>query len=81
MTYHFPPDLATEIQLHMATGQYSSEDDVLRDALQALRASKCHDEEVAAIQQGIDDMEAGRVKPLREFDREFRQKKNIAQDA
>ena len=30
------------------------------------------EQEVAAIQEGIKDMEAGRVRPFREFDREFR---------
>ena len=66
------------IKQRMKTGQYASEDEVLREALRAL---KLRDDEVAAIQEGIDDMEAGRVKPLREFDREFRERKNIPQDA
>lgn len=78
MTYPFPPDLAEGIKEQMARGQYSSEDDLLRDALHALH---WRDLEVAAIQEGIDDMEAGRVKPLREFDREFRERNNIPQDA
>jgi len=78
MTYQFPPDLEAGIKERMASGQYSSEDDLLREALNALR---WRDLEVAAIQEGIDDMEAGRVKPLREFDREFRERNNIPQDA
>jgi putative addiction module CopG family antidote len=76
--YQFPPDLDGEIKERMKTGRYDSEDDVLREALRAL---KWRDDEVAAIQAGIDDMEAGRVKPLREFDEEFRRRKNIPQDA
>lgn len=76
--YQFPPDLEDEIKQRMKTGQYASEDQLLREALQALT---WRDDEVAAIQEGIDDMEAGRVKPLREFDREFRDRKNIPQDA
>jgi putative addiction module CopG family antidote len=51
--YQFPPDLEDEIRQRMNTGQYASADDVLRDALRAL---KCRDTEVAAIQEGIDDM-------------------------
>ena len=31
----------------------------------------------AAIGEGIDDMEAGNVQPLREFDREFRKRKGM----
>ena len=76
--YQFPPDLEDEIRQRMNTGQYASADDVLRDALRAL---KWRDTEFAAIQEGIDDMRCGRVKPLREFDRELRERKNIPHDA
>jgi predicted transcriptional regulator len=58
------PDAWNEI----ASGSYTSPDEVLRDALAALRT---REQEVVAIQEGIDDMEAGRVRPFREFDREF----------
>lgn len=78
MAYQFPPDLEEEIDQRMKSGQYTSEDDLLREAFSAL---KWRDGEVAAIQEGIDDMEAGRVKPLREFDREFRERKGIPHDA
>jgi putative addiction module CopG family antidote len=67
--YQFPPDLENEIQAQMKSGQYASQDEVLRDALRAL---KWRDGEIAAIQEGIDDMQSGRVKPLREFDRKLR---------
>ncbi len=77
-TYPFPPDLAAEIQRRMETGQYSSEDDVLRDALNALQL---RDEEVSAIQEGIDDMEAGCLKSFVEFDRDFRARKNFASES
>ncbi len=75
--YQFPPDLEDEIKQRMKTGQYKSEDELLREALRAL---KSRDAEVAAIQEGIDDMEAGRMKPLREFDQEFRERKDITPD-
>jgi len=78
MAYQFPPELDELVKRQLATGQYDSEDDVLIDALRSLQRQK---EDLAAIQEGIDDMEAGRVKPLREFDREFRERKNIPQDA
>ena len=76
--YQLPADLDDEIKARMKTGRYASEDEVLREALRAL---KWRDDEAAAIQEGIDDMEAGRLKPLREYDREFRERKNIPQDA
>jgi Arc/MetJ-type ribon-helix-helix transcriptional regulator len=63
------PDVWDEIQRQIATGSFASHDDVLREALVALRF---REEEVLAIPQGIDDMEAGRVMPLHDFDREFR---------
>jgi len=61
MAYQFPPDLEEQVKQRLASGEYASGDDVLRVALNALRRQE---EEVAAIQQGIDDLEAGRVKPL-----------------
>ena len=73
MTYPFPPDLAEGIKERMASGQYSTEDD--------LHALRWRDQEAVAIQEGIDDMEADRLKPLREFDREFRERNNISEDA
>jgi Arc/MetJ-type ribon-helix-helix transcriptional regulator len=63
-----------EIQRQVATGAFATPDDVVREALAALRS---RDDEVLAIQQGIDDMKAGRVKPLREFDREFRRRNGL----
>jgi putative addiction module CopG family antidote len=69
------PDVWNEIQRQIAAGGYSSHDELLREALAALRY---REEEVRAIQQGIDDMEAGRVTPLEDFDREFRRRNGIA---
>jgi putative addiction module CopG family antidote len=74
MAYQFPSDVDEQVRQQMETGGYSSQDEVLREALRALR---WRDEEVAAIGQGIEEMETGRVKPLREFDRDFRARKNI----
>ena len=74
MQYQFPDDVDALIRQQIATGHYSSEDEVIREALRAL----CHqDQEIAAIQEGIDDMQAGRVRSFREFDRKFRQRKGI----
>jgi Arc/MetJ-type ribon-helix-helix transcriptional regulator len=55
---------------------YSSADEVLRDALAALQ----REEDLRAIQAGIDDEKAGRVTSFEEFDREFRREKGIAAD-
>ncbi|MGD9636032.1 MAG: type II toxin-antitoxin system ParD family antitoxin [Pirellulales bacterium] len=74
MSLDLAPDIWAAIQQQIATGSYSSPEEVLREALAALRS---REEEVLAIQQGIDDMEAGRLTPMREFDRAFRQRNSL----
>jgi len=69
MSVDLSSDVWNEIQRQLASGSYASPDEVVRVALAALRS---RDDDVRAIQEGIDDMEAGRVRPFREFDREFR---------
>lgn len=61
MSVELAPDIWNEIQRQIAIGGYSSSDEVLREALSALRA---REQEVLAIQEGIDDMEAGRTIPF-----------------
>ena len=74
MSVDLAPDIWNEIQRQMAAGGYSSHDEVLREALAALWA---REQEVLAIQEGIDDMEAGRTMPIRDFDREFRRRNGL----
>jgi len=69
MPYNLPPDVQDQIRQHIATGQYSSEDDVLRAALRALAFRR---DELAAVQAGLDDMEAGRVSPFEDVDADIR---------
>ena len=78
MAYQFPPDIDQRVKSQLATGQYRTEDDVLREALDALRRQ---DEELQAIREGIADMEAGRYRPLDEVDAEIRDKHGFPQDA
>jgi putative addiction module CopG family antidote len=79
MGHQFPPDVENQLRERMATGQYASEDDVLRDALAAL---KRQDQNVAAIREAIMEMEAGdRGRPFDEFVNEFRVRHNIPKDA
>jgi putative addiction module CopG family antidote len=75
MSVDLSPDVWNEVQRQLATGTFASPDEVLREALAALRS---RDAEILAIQEGIDDMEAGRVAPLDEFDRDFRRRNGIA---
>jgi Arc/MetJ-type ribon-helix-helix transcriptional regulator len=36
MNYQFPPDIEERLKAHMSDGRYQSEDDVLREAMDAL---------------------------------------------
>jgi Arc/MetJ-type ribon-helix-helix transcriptional regulator len=71
MSYPFPPDVAHLVQQVMATGNFGSEDEVLRAALNTHLE---YDEVRNDIQRGIDDMENGRVTPLEEVDSAMRTK-------
>jgi Arc/MetJ-type ribon-helix-helix transcriptional regulator len=63
MAYRFPPKIRELIDQNMATGSYSSDDDVLQAALHAL--SDYH-ATIADIRQGLIDYEQGRGQPLSE---------------
>ena len=56
MSYQFPPDIEALIQQQMVSGKYGSPDELLRVALEQLAAQV---EEVRAIQQSIDLLDAG----------------------
>jgi predicted transcriptional regulator len=78
MSYQFPLELDRLVKRQLARGEYESEDAVL---IAAMRSLELQQQDFAAIREGIEDMEAGRVQSLRDFDRDFRQKKGIPQDA
>jgi Arc/MetJ-type ribon-helix-helix transcriptional regulator len=77
MSYAFPPDVADLVQQAMATGNFASEDDVLRAALQA--HLECDDVQ-SGLQSGIDDMESGRVTILADVDNAMRAKYSIPRE-
>ena len=78
MTYPFPPELDRLVRQKLASGDYTSEDEVLLEAMHALVD---RDEAIAGIQEGIKHMDAGRTRPLSEIDVELRNKHNIRPDA
>ena len=78
MSYPFPPVLDQLVREELATGVYRSEDDVLVEAMQALRD---RDEAVAGIREGLSDLTAGRVRPVDDVDADLRTKHGIARDA
>jgi len=85
MGYQFPPELEELVKRQMAVGHYRSEDDLLRDALMALDEQRylVPDEDpevIEGIDRGLADMDAGRTRPLDEFDAEFRDRHEIPRD-
>jgi predicted transcriptional regulator len=78
MLYPFPPELDRLVRAELATGIYRSEDDVLVEAMQALRD---RDESIAGVREGLADLDAGRVRPLGDVDAELRTKYGIGRDA
>jgi putative addiction module CopG family antidote len=56
MSYAFPPDLRELVAARLANGKYSTEDELLRDALRALNEE---DEDLAAVREAIADWQAG----------------------
>ena len=56
MGYSFPAELKQLIDLQMASGRYISEDELIRDAIDALSAEST---EAEAIQAAIDEWRAG----------------------
>jgi hypothetical protein len=63
MPYSFPPQIKQLIDQNLATGLYSSEEDVLQAALHVLSD---YNATVADIRQGIIDYEHGDGQPLSE---------------
>jgi Arc/MetJ-type ribon-helix-helix transcriptional regulator len=93
MRVDLAPDVWNEIQRLLASGAYTSPDDVLRDALVALRdrerqavALQNVSEDMEppdampvdnAIREAIDDLRAGRYRPVEEVSREIERKFNF----
>lgn len=78
MKLELPNDLVARVQQRVSLDPGSSEADVIRRALDSLDWS---DQETQAILEGIDAWKAGDTQKFEEFDREFRAKNGIAQDA
>lgn len=85
MAYQFPPDLDKLVKEQMTARGYASEGDVLRDALDTLgqfahspeEAEEEYRQAVAAVKEGVADMEADRMRPLRAILDEARGKKSL----
>jgi Arc/MetJ-type ribon-helix-helix transcriptional regulator len=67
-------EVADLLRREMASGAYQSEEEVLKVALQLVAQRR---ETIASIQEGLDDISAGRTVAFEDFDREFRAKHGI----
>jgi putative addiction module CopG family antidote len=56
MPYQFPPDVDQLVRKQMASGSYTTEDELLREALRALREQ---DEDLLAVREALAEFEAG----------------------
>jgi predicted transcriptional regulator len=63
MSLQIPADVESSVRAFLATGRYSSEEDVLRKAMAALERQLS---DLDAIREGIEDEAAGRVTPARQ---------------
>jgi putative addiction module CopG family antidote len=71
MTVDVSPAVEQLIREGMAAGMYASADELLRDALGALAARQ--EDDLRAIQEGIEDVKAGRVRPAEEVFQEIQE--------
>ena len=56
MSYQFPPDVEHLVTQRMKSGNYATEDDVLRDALRTLTE---HTDDLAAVVEAVARFRAG----------------------
>ena len=70
MSYSFPPEIDRLLQDRLSSGLYSSEDQVLLEAMLTLQD---RDETIAAVREGLADMEAGRLQHIRHAARDAAQ--------
>ena len=76
--HSFPQALTAQVKHYLVSGQCRTEEDVLRDALRALAEER---DVLDDIRQGLEDLEAGRGRPLEDVDADLRKKYDIPQDA
>lgn len=79
MTFPFPPDLLDFVRDQMASGKYASEEELLRDAFQALAEEE---EDLTAVREAVVEWQAGDPGvPLDEAVETIRRKHGILPDA
>lgn len=65
MSYQLPPDLQQRVRAQLESGEFETEEDVLREAMDALeRRGRGLEELRQMVRQADDDLAAGRVGPF-----------------
>ncbi len=65
MGYQIPPDVEKLVKEHIVAGAYSSEDEVLRDALRVFGEFKARQEQLLAdVRTGVEQADRGLARPL-----------------
>ncbi|RIK88325.1 MAG: type II toxin-antitoxin system ParD family antitoxin [Planctomycetota bacterium] len=70
MSIEWPEDISASLENFISYSGYASEVEVMRDALAALQRER----DLASLQEGIADAEAGRIRPWKEVKAELRAK-------
>jgi Arc/MetJ-type ribon-helix-helix transcriptional regulator len=75
MHIELPPELEPFVEQEFSTGRYATREEVVIQALCWLRNER--QEAVSGIKQGLDDVAAGRMQPLREAFADIRKEHGI----
>ena len=78
MAFPFPPDLQEFVRERLASGKYASEEEILRDAFQALEEEE---EDLDAVREALAEWQAGDAGvPLEDAVETIRKKHHHSQD-
>ena len=75
MHIELPPELEPFVEQEFSTGRYATREEIVIQALCWLRNER--QEAVSGIKQGLDDVAAGRMQPLREVFADIRKEHGI----
>lgn len=75
MNIELPPELEPFVEQEFSTGRYATREEIVIQALCWLRNER--QEAVSGIKQGLDDVAAGRMQPLREAFADIRKEHGI----
>lgn len=77
MNLDLPENLDAFVKAQIRSGRFASEQDVMAEAVRTLKSRLNQADTVAAIRQGIADVDAGRTRPWEEALAEVRRDLNL----